>query len=60
MHHEPSPAGAEVSGGQGREGRLEFLVAPESRHDGVVEIPGGLTASGGRKGFPVQVVVVDL
>ena len=60
VHHEPSPARAEVAGSQAGEGFLELLVAPERGHDLVVEVPAGLAASGGREGVPVEVVVVDL
>ncbi len=60
MHHEPSPARAEVSGRQPGEGRLELLVAPEGGRDRFVKSSAGCAASGGREGVPVEVVVVDL
>ena len=60
MHHEPSPARAEVARSQAGEGCPKLLVAAEGIRDRGVEVPGGRAASGGREGVPVEVVVVDL
>mmetsp|Transcript_45028 Transcript_45028/g.113423 ORF Transcript_45028/g.113423 Transcript_45028/m.113423 type:complete len:262 (-) Transcript_45028:7-792(-) len=58
--HQPRPAGPKVCGRRCSELVLEGLEGAKGGGDGLRDLAGGLAASIGREGLPVEVVVPDL